>query len=714
MDGDGDADVLAASQHDDTVAFYENLGLVPTPPVLAPSDVRAAADLGSISVTWTPIPAVGDGGAPVERYVVVAVPELGAARVTCTAATGSAGCVLSGLVPGVAYSITVRAENELDAGPASHSVAVRAACAQSAASTPSGSADGTVRIPVLPADADGEPRRPARSSFRWSSSTGQPYSITLDDDSAFACPSSGTANADEEVESDLVALCPGAGEREVGITVTAGDAVATATWRVRCSDGNAALLAVEHYQGPMARSWRPTDGWQVHTPTLVGRRAALVARIGHDTPDAPGISVRVGDAGDDPTALLEPRTSAPANTESRLWETEHTFGIPGELYHPANRTRLEVDPADILRETDEEDNTADLGIAAEELDRFRIVFVPIRSEVGEPESIVAETYMTHIYDFFPVADGYSAEVGETFDFESETWDQHEATLALLDLWNAEADGDEYWHGVYKYPYDGSSCGYAFLGSHVSIAASVGSGCTPNINVHEVGHNLNLRHPRDGCGAGNANEGYPYDDSGIGPRRGWFFSAGRFVNPDDGFADTMSYCSPRFFVSDYHYRLAFDHLRPADPEDDSESGVPVAADDPPPIAGAPAADEAARGDPDRLRSIAVTGVVDARWVWSIRSVTLSEKPPRPTVVGGGHEIVLVDVFGNDTHREPLRLFAASHGNGFAWAARLPIPRLPLPEAPESSPLAGFLVVRDEAGYVLLERDLSELAPSATAD
>ena len=514
-------------------------------------------------------------------------------------------------------------------------------------------------------------------------------------------------HGDEEIEITLVAICPEAGQRDVGVTVAAGDAVATATWRVRCSDGNAVVLAVEHYQGPMARNWRSAmDQWDVHTPTLAGRRAALVARVGHDSPAVPEVSVRVHDAAGGElasqlAALLDPSTSPPEESESGLWETEHTFDLPGELYLPENRTRFEVDPGNAIVETDETDNAADLEVVAEELPTFRIVFIPIRSTVGEPAAIDAEAYMTHIYDYFPIADGYVAEVGDTFVFDAATWDQYDATTELLHLWNTEADGDEYWHGIYKYPFDGSSCGYAFLSSHVSIAAGVNDGCTPNVNAHEVGHNLNLRHPRDGCGAGNVDQDFPYDGAGIGPRRGWFFSAGRFVDPEDGFADTMSYCDPDYFISDYHYRKAFDHLRTAD---DPETSATIAADIRLPVGPEPLAGNAVGGntkeddsDPSSTpRSIALTGVVDAWGGWSVRQTTFSKKAPRvPSRLDGRYEIVLVDALDIEVHREPLALNPGSQEDGSAaWVVRLPIPANP----------PAFLVIRDDKGYVLIRHDL----------
>ena len=712
LNGDGNTDVLVASKGDATVAWYESLGVVSTAPVMSPGNVRAVAGLDTIAVSWERIPAAADGGAPVVRYLVEAVPEIGSETVTCTATAADYACVVEGLTAGVEYSVTVRAVNELAEGPATDVVTRRAVCRQAGSGAPTAAGNDTVAILESPATASGEPRKPARSAFVWSSSAAQSYSIVVDDDAAFACPSSGRAGDGEEVETTLVALCPASGERDIGVDVVGEGRSVEATWTVRCTDGNALVLAVEHYQGPMARVWRGSEGetdgkWDVHTPTLAGRRAVLVARVRHDSPAVPGVWVGINDAAGDELAdglatLADSRTTPPADSASNFWETEHVFDLAGELYRPDNRTRFQVDPEDLVQETDESDNTTDLDISVEELPAFKIVFVPMRSGAGEPATTEAATYMKHIYDFFPIADGYSAEVGDTFEFSEDSWDLHDATTELLHAWNTDADGDEYWQGIFKHPWDGSACGYAFLDSHVSVAAQVHDGCTPNINVHEVGHNLNLRHPRDGCGAGNANPDYPYDDSGIGPRRGWLFSSGIFVNPDDGFADTMSYCGPRYFISDYHYRAVFEYRR----GEDSDDAV-AAASQRHPVAGDPVAHAAGRedadGEGDRAStpsSIAVTGVIDPWGNWSVHRATTSLKSPRrPARIDDGYEIVLVDALGVETHREAVALYAGSDDDGSAaWAVRMPM----LDQPPS------YIVVRDHQGRVVLEHNVQGLA------
>ncbi len=77
----------------------------------APVDVTATAGDGTAAVTWAP-PA-SDGGAPVQRYVVVASP--GGARVTTADARTFA--TVGGLQDGRAYTFAVHAVNPIGDGP---------------------------------------------------------------------------------------------------------------------------------------------------------------------------------------------------------------------------------------------------------------------------------------------------------------------------------------------------------------------------------------------------------------------------------------------------------------------------------------------------------------------------------------------------------------------------------------------------------------------
>jgi subtilisin family serine protease len=77
----------------------------------APASVSAQPGIANATVYWS---AATDNGSPVSRYTVTASP--GGATVTTAGGTST---LVSGLVPGVAYSFTVNAANWVGAGPAS-------------------------------------------------------------------------------------------------------------------------------------------------------------------------------------------------------------------------------------------------------------------------------------------------------------------------------------------------------------------------------------------------------------------------------------------------------------------------------------------------------------------------------------------------------------------------------------------------------------------
>jgi len=85
-------------------------------------------------------------------------------------------------------------------------------------------------------------------------------------------------------------------------------------------------------------------------------------------------------------------------------------------------------------------------------------------------------------------------------------------------------------------------------------------------VHEIGHNLSLRHAP--CGnPSSPDPNYPYANAamGAGSRFIWGFDAvnSRFIDPTPSSVhDVMSYCSGNWF-SDYNYRLMQVYLTPSD-------------------------------------------------------------------------------------------------------------------------------------------------------
>ena len=131
-------------------------------------------------------------------------------------------------------------------------------------------------------------------------------------------------------------------------------------------------------------------------------------------------------------------------------------------------------------------------------------------------------------------------------------------------------------------------------------------------VHEIGHNLSLRHAP--CGdASNPDPNYPYANAamGAGNRFIWGFDAtsSRFVDPTPtSVHDVMSYCSGDWF-SDYNYRLMQVYLTPSDRT---------------PSAGA---DRAQASSADAQPLLLVSGDVDAQGL-RLNPVKATVGTPRP--------------------------------------------------------------------------------------
>ena len=137
-------------------------------------------------------------------------------------------------------------------------------------------------------------------------------------------------------------------------------------------------------------------------------------------------------------------------------------------------------------------------------------------------------------------------------------------------------------------------------------------------VHEIGHNLNLRHAPCGS-ASNPDPNYPYANAamGAGNRFIWGYdaAAGRFIDPTPSNThDVMSYCSGNWF-SDYNYRLMQVYLTPSDRtlEADVERAQAAASDVPQEL-------------------LVVSGTVDAQGGVSLAPVKSTTGTPRPPPQG----------------------------------------------------------------------------------
>ena len=290
--------------------------------------------------------------------------------------------------------------------------------------------------------------------------------------------------------------------------------------------------------------------------------------------------------------------------------------------------------------------------------------------------------MRGTYAYFPISGDYETKIAPAIELDSSS--TGEMLTEVRKLWNLEGDADEFYHGITMQPIGGR----AALSGWVALSQAATYSTIP----HEFGHNLSLRHP-PGCNAAGPDHDYPYREGKLGPSRGWDHNWHRFVSGEiERFGDVMSYCTEIDFISDYHYRKAWDYWRARGPYS-STSSVTTAAvttDGTPTVSTQAASAEA-------TQSLALSGGISAEGVWSLGQAQISERGPRPPAEDGEYRLILFDAAGVQVYEEPLALIEISDSDESFWAARTP---MPLRTAAE-------VVILDAQGNEVLRQSLPDL-------
>ena len=495
-------------------------------------------------------------------------------------------------------------------------------------------------------------------------------------------------------------------------------------------NGNASHHSVAWYQGPLVWEWDWQGNPVEHLRPVLGRWAALAVRIDHEVPEPPPVVTRVLDSEGSLLAdgLEQAAPPATESTGSGRWRTEYVFGLPGSLFQAGNRVVHVIDPEDVLAETNEDDNEGEpIVLYGEAFSPFRATFIPFHAPNDAPPAVDTESLMFTTRAFLPIADDYRVEIAPAR--ESSAFSLSRLLDEVRALWNAGADPDEYYHGVYIWPWRGDesgrrrTAGLAELSGNVAVSTI----SDPDVVAHEFGHNLGLRHT-PGCGAANIDGGYPYGNGELGPDAGWDVNWRRFVTGDDpDHTDLMSYCGLYAFVSDYHYRRALNYRRALHPAAAGVSGAGTLA--PLGVAaqrGAGAVGQAAAGSAGQAASgaggqaasgaggqagsgspragpaadggggLALSGGVDSSGQWRLTHAVGTDRQPRAPAPDGQYTLVLYDEDGAELYREPLSINLLSEGGEAGWAARTPVPDSPARE----------VVILDADGVEVLREELLE--------
>ena len=203
------------------------------------------------------------------------------------------------------------------------------------------------------------------------------------------------------------------------------------------------------------------------------------------------------------------------------------------------------------------------------------VSIPIR--IGQTEAVPPANSARELKLAMPVADftqsnhaPYQSQLVTTMPANSSEWSAaYDKLLGEIDDLRIveNADAGKYYYGWIPK----ESLGLAGVG-YVPGRAAIGFDYVQNPTlgletmVHEVGHNLSLRHAPCGNPA-NPDPQYPYANAalGAGSRFIWGYNSLKksFIDATDTDEhDVMSYCSGAWF-SDYNYRAMQTYLTPAD-------------------------------------------------------------------------------------------------------------------------------------------------------
>ena len=299
---------------------------------------------------------------------------------------------------------------------------------------------------------------------------------------------------------------------------------------------------------------------------------------------APDVRVRFYNGGPvDSTLILPQGLSVPtAVDESSL---SYTWNVPvsGTLIQPGLSIQAEVDPGNVILESDETDNlfpaVGQLGTDIRTVPALRVTFVPILQTASGLQGNVTpgnkDAFLDMTKRMQPI-DSVDAVVGVPY---STTWTLQangDGWAELLGEFDAAmaADG-RYYYGVAKVSYSSGVAGVAYVsnGSANAYAAlgwdylTNGSGSV--VAAHELAHNWGRNHAPCG-GPTGVDPSYPQPDGSIG-------SYGLDVTTQtlkaSSLSDIMGYCDPKW-ISDYSYQGVLDYRIAHPLVMSAEAGQPV--------------------------------------------------------------------------------------------------------------------------------------------
>jgi hypothetical protein len=255
-----------------------------------------------------------------------------------------------------------------------------------------------------------------------------------------------------------------------------------------------------------------------------------------------------------PTALNEASAASSWN-----------FPVAGSLIQPGLSILVDVDPTNLVEESNESDNQFPLNgsampINVQNLPGLAVKFVPVYQTAtqitGNVSSANVETFLQKMRDLHPVntiVATVRAPYTSSYTLASDgtNWS---SMLSEINSLRALDGSNDHYYGVAHTAYTSGVAGIGYIG----LPASLGwdwSGSAGEVMAHEFGHNWGRPHAPCG-GVAGPDPSFPYT-GGIDGVFGWNVRTNTLISRTT--ADLMGYCSPTW-ISDYNYINIFNYRK----------------------------------------------------------------------------------------------------------------------------------------------------------
>jgi hypothetical protein len=279
-----------------------------------------------------------------------------------------------------------------------------------------------------------------------------------------------------------------------------------------------------------------------------------------------------------PPGLVYVPTAPDESALNNSWN----YSLPGLTIQSGFRIEAEVDPANVVAESNDADNVlAPPPPTVRTMPTLNVTFVPIiqkgipigRRVAGNVTSGNVASFLQVTKDMHPI-DASNAAVHAAYTTTTFDTLQHDngnsawgTILGEIDMLRATEASSRYYYGVAKVSYTSGVAGVAYVSNPATLPpqvarAALGWDYIPSgsiVAAHELGHNWARNHAPCG-GPSGLDPNYPRTDGTTGGY-GYDMSTGTLEPPTS--SDIMGYCDPKW-ISEYTYSAVLNYFSTVGP------------------------------------------------------------------------------------------------------------------------------------------------------